>query len=803
MRERASAVSWEDLQHDDISIYANNIFTTIDNIARDCIPNRIVRIKHTEPPWITSSIKSFIRKRKRAYKKARRTNLIEHWEFFKGTRNKVISMIRKAKDSFHQQLSDKLKSHKLCSKDWWSTMKHFINSNSTSTIPPLEHDDSIYTDDIDKANALNTFFQSQTILNEDGAILPDIQPAQVDTNLDKIVLTQQEVQSVLEILPLGKATGPNGLSNRILRELSSQVSAPYCSLFNQSLRLGVFPSSYKEANVCPVPKKGDLSLVTNYRPISLLNSESKLFERIVFKYLYNHLHRNNLLSSMQSGFIPGDSTVNQLTFLYNTFCQALDSGKEVRAVFCDISKAFDRVWHRGLIHKLRAAGVTGEVLAWFKDYLSNRNQRVVIPGATSDTVYIQAGVPQGSILGPLLFLLYINDIVEDIGSNIRLFADDTSLYIIVENPATAALCLNTDLGKISRWAATWLVTFNALKNETMLLSQKLFKPYHPPLFMQNHQVTAVDSHKHLGIHFASDCSWHKHIEYIKQKAWLRINLMRKLKYKLDRKALETFYLVFIRPILEYGDVIWDNCAKYEKEALDKIQNEAGRIAIGATKLISIPALYTEIKWETLSQRREAHKLTLFYKMMNQLTPNYLSSLVPRPVGTISRYNLRNSNSLRTIDANTTQYFNSFLPSTVRAWNSLPSEVQQSSSVSLFKYSLKTVKDRTPEYFYFGSRRAQILHTRLRTNCSSLNLDLFHRSISASPLCHCGSIEDSQHFFFHCRTYQTQRTELLNTIALYMNPNLHLLLYGDPSLSLETNIKIFECVHKYLIDTRRF
>ena len=119
------------------------------------------------------------------------------------------------------------------------------------------------------------------------------------------------------------------------------------------------------------------------------------------------------------------------------------------------------VWHRGLIHKLRAAGVTGEVLAWFKDYLSNRNQRVVIPGATSDTVYIQAGVPQGSILRPLLFLLYINDIVEDIGSNIRLFADDTSLYIIVKNPATAALCLNTDLGKISRWAATWLVTFKA------------------------------------------------------------------------------------------------------------------------------------------------------------------------------------------------------------------------------------------------------------------------------------------------------------------------------------------------------
>ena len=349
-------------------------------------------------------------------------------------------------------------------------------------------------------------------------------------------------------------------------------------------------------------QKGDLSLVTNYRPISLLNSESKLFKRLVFKHLFNHLQGNNLLTSLQSGFIPGDSTVNQLTFLYNTFCQALDSGKEVRAVFSDISKAFDRVWHRGLIHKLKAASVTGEVLAWFTNYHADRKQRVVIPGTTSDSVYIQAGVPQGSILGPLLFLLYINDIVNDIGANIRLFADDSSLYIIVETPAAAAVCLNTDLSKISRWFALWLVRFNPVKNESMLLFRKRNKPYNPPLFMQNHQVTEVESHKHLGIYFSSDCSWHQHIEYIKQKAWTRINIMRKLKFRLDRKALETFYLVFIRPILEYGDVIWDNCTQYEKNELDKIQHEAGRIAIGATKLISLNALYKETNWETLSQR---------------------------------------------------------------------------------------------------------------------------------------------------------------------------------------------------------
>ena len=148
------------------------------------------------------------------------------------------------------------------------------------------------------------------------------------------------------------------------------------------------------------------------------------------------------------------------------FTEALDAGKEVRTVFCDISKAFDRVWHEGLIYKLKAAGVSGDVLRLLQSYLSGRRQRVVLPGSFSEWVYIKAGVPQGSILGPLLFLLYINDIVKNIGSNIRLFADDTSLFIIVDNPTTAALCLSSDLEKLSRWAAIWLVTFNPSKNES-------------------------------------------------------------------------------------------------------------------------------------------------------------------------------------------------------------------------------------------------------------------------------------------------------------------------------------------------
>ena len=150
------------------------------------------------------------------------------------------------------------------------------------------------------------------------------------------------------------------------------------------------------------------------------------------------------------------------------------------------------------------------------------------------------------------------------------------------------------------------VSFNAAKTNSLLMSLKKIKPYHPPLYLQDQQITEVDSHKHLGIYFSSDCLGHRYINYIKEKAWSRINVMRKLKLKLDRKSLETIYLTFIRPIIEYGDVLWDNCTQYEKDDLEKIQIEAARIAIGATKLISLNALFREIQWESLEQRRHKH-----------------------------------------------------------------------------------------------------------------------------------------------------------------------------------------------------
>ena len=183
----------------------------------------------------------------------------------------------------------------------------------------MESNGHIFADDKDKANLLNIFFQNQTILNDQHATLPPLIHI-TDSRLSSIILSHIEVKSVLKSLATGKASGPNRLNNRILKELATEISVPLCNLFNFSLQEGIVPESYKEGNVCSILKKDDPSQPSNYRPVTLLNSEDKVFERLVFKYLYNHLIDNNILTSLQSGFMPGDSTVNQLTYLYNTIC---------------------------------------------------------------------------------------------------------------------------------------------------------------------------------------------------------------------------------------------------------------------------------------------------------------------------------------------------------------------------------------------------------------------------------------------------------------------------------------------------
>ena len=223
-------------------------------------------------------------------------------------------------------------------------------------------------------------------------------------------------------------------------------------------------------------------------------------------------------------------------------------------------------------------------------------------------------------------------------------------------------------------SSSWLVDFNPSKTETMILSRKRNKPLHPNLLMDSTILNEVETHKHLGLMFSQDCSWHAHIEEIVKKAWRRINILRAFKFKLDRDSLERMYISFIRPLLEYGGPIWSNCTKEDKTHIESIQTEGMRILTGATKLCSIAKLYEDTGWETFQSRRNKQKLQMFYKMVHGLAPSYLNNLVPPLVQENSQYPLRNARNMQTLQCNTNLLYVSFLPSAIRSWNNLSDDI---------------------------------------------------------------------------------------------------------------------------------
>ena len=310
---------------------------------------------------------------------------------------------------------------------------------------------------------------------------------------------------------------------------------------------------------------------TNYRPVSLLVSLSKVCEKVVFLDVYNFRNNTGFFYRFQSGFRPGDSTVMQLIFVVNKIYQALEKGNEVCAVFLDISKAFDKVWHKGLLAKLKSIGINGPLLQWFESYLTERYQRVTIEGTSSDWACIEAGVPQGSVLGPLLFLIYINDIADNVSSTCFLFADDSLLLDEVISPIDTANKLNNDLDSISMWADRWLVTMNANKTKNMIFSSKLNKPLHPTLTLANEPIVIVDQHDHLGVTLTNKLSWRPRILKIHQKASKKLNLLEPMKFMLGKKPLEVLYKSVVRSCMEYADVVWDGCCDADRDLLESLQ----------------------------------------------------------------------------------------------------------------------------------------------------------------------------------------------------------------------------------------
>ena len=475
-------------------------------------------------------------------------------------------------------------------------------------------------------------------------------------------------------------------------------------------------------------------------------------------------------------------------------------------VFCDISKAFDRVWHKGLIYKLKQHGIEGDFLKWLTDYLNGRQQKVIIRGCTSTFKFIQAGVPQGSVLGPLLFLIYVNDIADSLLSLTRLFADDSSLFYSASSLDDIQGLINHDLILLSQWAKQWLVTFNPSKTEAILFTLRNFD-HMPVLKFENTHIKFVESHKHLGLTLKYDGKWTDHIHNVKTSAAKVLGIMRKLKFSFSRNALNEIYVSYLLPVLEYASIVWDGCAAHNSDILDKIQNEAARIVTGLTRSVSLNKLYKECGWLSLAERRRQQKLSFMFKAHSDLLPTYISDLMPPLVRNVSNYPLRNMNNYSVPFARTEIFKKSCIPSAITLWNSADNSLKDPNTLHSIKYQMKkpfAINYKVPSYYASGNRRLSVLHARIRNNCSNLNLDLFNNFLRPDPTCSCQvEPENAEHYFLRCHKYTIQRLVLFNSLRNFLPLRLEILFYGNPNLTEPENEIIFESVHIFIKNSNPF
>eukprot|EP00117_Sycon_ciliatum_P010660 scpid33236/ scgid4028/ RNA-directed DNA polymerase from mobile element jockey; Reverse transcriptase len=547
------------------------------------IPSKELVVHQSNPVWWTPDCSNANHAKERAWKLWRRNPRNDnHKVQYITTVNHEVEACHAARLAHQRRIRNKLTAGSLRDKEWWSTIKSAAGKGRCSDIPLLTNPaGQEFHSSREKAECFAAHFANKCSLgNNDlcAADLPDLQRPAYAT-LKHIHFRAATVKRHLANLAVSKATGPDGISARVLKMCSSELADPLAKLFALCFLAGVQPGAWKLAHVVPVHKRSSRSLASNYRPISLLTIMSKVMEGIVNTQLVNYLEKHEVLPNSQFGFRRGRGTADILTALQHEWVHTISTGGCVQVLAVDIAGAFDRVSHTGVLYKAKQAGVDGRLLVWLQDYLTNRNIRVVVGGQTSDAQPIQAGVPQGSILGPSLFLLYTCDIEQCLtpGTQLSSFADDTTLYSLVQptddlQQSTASL--QGSLNSLEEWGRKWRICFEPAKTQRMTLHRKHVPPCTPPVTFGGEALQETDTLKLLGVMLDPTLSYRAHTRSVALRASQRLGFLRKAAPILDDHGRVTVYKGFVRPLLEYAPLAWSSAAATNMAQLDKVQQRA-------------------------------------------------------------------------------------------------------------------------------------------------------------------------------------------------------------------------------------
>ena len=525
---------------------------SLNDIVKKHIPHKLVKGR-MRSPWFTTTLKRLCRKKEKSYIRAVKSHKDSDWQAFTRIRKLADNEIRSAHRSYVSRI---LESNQ--PKDFWRYVKS-RRADSTG-VKPLE------------VRPLADQFHS-VFTREDVTTLPNLPPRPFP-EMPPITVDTDGVRKLLENINPRKAIGPDQIPNQALKIAAVEIAPVLQFIFQRSLDTGELPLDWRKANITPIFKKGATTDPANYRPVSLTSTCCKLLEHIIDSNLMRHLSKHNILAEHQHAFRKNRSCGSQLILLTNDLAKSIDEKKMTDIAVLDLSKAFDVIPHQRLLKKLDYYGIRSNAKSWISGFLTERLQRVRVNGSSSDWMPVLSGTPQGTVLGPHLFLLYKNDIHKKVSSTVRLFADDCMLYRTI-NSVEDERILQRDLNTMVQWSHTWGMHFNPTKCQTMRVTRKKSASALAYNILGVNLVEVKET-KYLGVNLQSDLRWNIQTHHATGKAIGVLGFLRRNFHHCSPSVKEKLYLTLARPHLDYATAAWDPYTNKLISSIERVQRQAAR-----------------------------------------------------------------------------------------------------------------------------------------------------------------------------------------------------------------------------------
>lgn len=673
----------------DTNNLANFIISRIAETINEMTPKTIkkVPVLWKSKPWITTEVRTASKKRDEAYKIAKNSETMEDWNQYKNKRNAVVKIIRENKKKYYENNIDNRKSNPT---KMWKTLKELIgNKKKTENKKGITFNGVQYKTELEISDRFNTFFiQSiDDVLNEidtqndDEA---DIEQVQIEALKKFTEISHDEMDVIIRNMENKKGT-EEGISTEILKMAWKSVGREILMVINRSMQEGIFPERWKNSIVVPIPKVVGTCKAEEHRPINILPTYEKLLELAIKKQLLKYMEENNILVDQQSGFREKFSCETALQNTMIGWRNELDNSKVIGVVFLDFKRAFETINRTVLAKKLKRYGISGTAIKWFESYLSNRTQQVKFRNTISTEQITSNGVPQGSVLGPLLFILYINDIVKKLKyCECKIFADDTVIYVSDTDRSEVERKLNCDMINIVKWLNKNSLKLNTAKTKFMLIHDpRRLNMAKCDIRINNEKIQEVTEIKYLGVVIDKHLMFDSFAEYVTKKVAKKVNFLYRINKHVSNYTLVTIYKTIIAPHFEYCSTIFINCSQYSIEMLQKAQNRAMRAILRCNRYTPVQDMLSTLNFMSIEKRINYNICIFVHKIVKGIMPKYLTNEV-KLIANLHSYNTRQRENIAINRCKTSAGQKSITYKGFNMYNELPKNVKAARNVKEFK-----------------------------------------------------------------------------------------------------------------------